>query len=1226
MANDPKKLRKAYEFKIGKDLTDKLSDQQISLLSKYYNGLSKSEQNDIDVKIFKGVANDLFDMADAFIQEKEQKKTKTTTKPKPKKPVIPKGFDELVDEIQGKTKENKVEDDIIEEKIDSRIVEILGLDSSIPIDYGMYKSLLVEKVKSYQFLKVQPKTEDVELLINEYKRIKAKTSNIIFRVKSRKISPKKLVTRFAEPSQKYREKNKYVLSTRSLDKKTEPSPAKDSGLNGDKFLNNLTSINESVSGILTILEERTKSESKTKESERKKSESEKRKKKEDRFETLKKVTTNLVSKVLTPVKSAFKAIINFLQWVVIGKLGGKVLDWFMDPKNNQKIASLARFLSDWWPAILGAFVMFTNPLGGFIKNVVGMVTKFTIQILRVAIPKIISLARKNPKLAAAMVLFGAGAAAELIPGATGAQESAVESAPGSNQDKIRQLKEQKESMNWFQKNIMGGGAEIDEQIYKLETGKTKSYKTGGKVTGQSGSDIRGAGVDTQLIAARPGEVVINKETVDALGANYFLGLNKKYGGSNANKPKIARNVQTAAGGGLVLQAFQNGGRVGEHNERPVGGTYMGRRESQIDRYYSGYGSKGSTANKSDPTNDIKNFIKYKLGYDVDRPETWGRSLRSGIDSIFGESLDKKPSGSVVGPLINTGVSLRDQASGVGGSLLKTGQNLVDQGMDLLNQGYQYGSNKLLPNLDKKKNKSIDNLYSSLFSRMRKAEESTYVTPEQFAKLSDEQKLDALIRDPGSTSTRTALTLRNQITQDQQAEFIRGIYDSKRDTGIGGFFKKGYQDVMNRGLIPTMGIPSSLDKTIGNITGGKVKNASAMNAAVQMTIKGLLGPLGKPFRVDASPILEYNKPLMEFAIKNKLVNSKGEYLVGKESWSKSLGDRAYEMVKDPKTGKMVRGEHLYDKMQRESAGSSAAAKIANFGLGQFNFKVGKDGKAMVTDSWDSNQTAGYYFDESKKALKEGDIYNALFKGFSGILRINQNSAFGMGKNSLMNTTPAGIDIKSKSSFSESLPMQQSKNEQKIMQGQTAVTMYGANDPRRKDTSRTKMQGQTAVTMYGANDPRRKYIPKDLRKPQRAWYDPRGWFGKQGGGMIKENTGMNIMGATADRQLIAAQPGEYILPVDFVNSVGVSAIDKLVAYFDSNSSAAKMGSKNVNVNIPGPRSSSSSRVKTLPPIMQSSGGGPMGRGSDQGTNVPNFNIISPSSLGSRQERMSLYGILD
>jgi len=35
-----------------------------------------------------------------------------------------------------------------------------------------------------------------------------------------------------------------------------------------------------------------------------------------------------------------------------------------------------------------------------------------------------------------------------------------------------------------------------------------------------------------LIVARPGEVLISKEAVDKYGANFFLDLNRKGGGTN----------------------------------------------------------------------------------------------------------------------------------------------------------------------------------------------------------------------------------------------------------------------------------------------------------------------------------------------------------------------------------------------------------------------------------------------------------------------------------------------------------------------------------------------------------------------------------------------------------------------------------------------------------------------------------------------------------------------
>lgn len=69
MASNKDSLRKAYEFKIGKDRTSKLTDQQINLLSKYYNSLSQNEQQNIDSALFQGRTCELTEMADAFISE-----------------------------------------------------------------------------------------------------------------------------------------------------------------------------------------------------------------------------------------------------------------------------------------------------------------------------------------------------------------------------------------------------------------------------------------------------------------------------------------------------------------------------------------------------------------------------------------------------------------------------------------------------------------------------------------------------------------------------------------------------------------------------------------------------------------------------------------------------------------------------------------------------------------------------------------------------------------------------------------------------------------------------------------------------------------------------------------------------------------------------------------------------------------------------------------------------
>ena len=130
----------------------------------------------------------------------------------------------------------------------------------------------------------------------------------------------------------------------------------------------------------------------------------------------------------------------------------------------------------------------------------------------------------------------------------------------------------------------------------------------------------------------------------------------------------------------------------------------------------------------------------------------------------------------------------------------------------------------------------------------------------------------------------------------------------------------------------------------------------------------------------------------------------------------------------------------------------------------------------------------------------------------------------------------------------------------------------------------------------------------------------------GGLIKENTGMNIAGATADRQRIDAQPGEYVLPVDTVNRYGVSFFEKLVAMSDSNSDAYLKKGK-----IGGPQitpyktsGSGSGGMITLPPITQSTGGSrARSAGLGGGSEVPDFSATAPNN--ERAMNANIYGLV-
>jgi hypothetical protein len=221
-----------------------------------------------------------------------------------------------------------------------------------------------------------------------------------------------------------------------------------------------------------------------------------------------------------------------------------------------------------------------------------------------------------------------------------------------------------------------------------------------------------------------------------------------------------------------------------------------------------------------------------------------------------------------------------------------------------------------------------------------------------------------------------------------------------------------QDIANKGLIPDMANlfkSEESDALIAKLSGGRLKHASAALTGFQYVIKSLSGPLGEGMRINSDPLFRYNKPLMDFAIEHGIKSESGSYLVGKKAWTDQLGDKAYDMVVDPKSGQLVRGEHLYDKLQKESMGSGFGKGFANFALGQFAFNINEMGKGVLDagETFDSNNPASQYFRESKAALKSGDLYNTAFKGFSGLLKVQTNSLFGLPGTGELGITGANI---------------------------------------------------------------------------------------------------------------------------------------------------------------------------------------------------------------------------
>ena len=128
---------------------------------------------------------------------------------------------------------------------------------------------------------------------------------------------------------------------------------------------------------------------------RKKDEEKKRKKKENQREKVKNFLVKPITKALAPVNNLFQKIIDGLLKVLFAKALIKLIDWFTDPENKEKIDAIGRFIKDFWPAIVAGFLIFGTGLGGFAKTLIGTAARIIGGLLKMSI----KLAKITTKLA-----------------------------------------------------------------------------------------------------------------------------------------------------------------------------------------------------------------------------------------------------------------------------------------------------------------------------------------------------------------------------------------------------------------------------------------------------------------------------------------------------------------------------------------------------------------------------------------------------------------------------------------------------------------------------------------------------------------------------------------------------------------------------------------------------------------------------------------------------------
>jgi hypothetical protein len=421
------------------------------------------------------------------------------------------------------------------EEIDERVLRLIGLDDIFDLDYDTYLTLLKEAMVKGRMTNKTIPTEEIMLLTDEYKKVRSKKNKGRFEVKKKKIS-----------STSFDVGNVKGLITGKNSTKTLPQSVISTSPLIKGLEDNISAISSAVISISETLKQQQKIKDSTRDFDRKKEEQEKRSlaesKLEKRFEGLKKIA----EKIISPVKSTLDKIISFFTNIILGRIVYKLVEWLGDPKNVSKVKSIIRFIGDWWPALLGSYILFGNSFGKLIRGTLGIVGRFIFQIGKVGIPQLLRFIKSPLGIGAGLFTAGATIPA-LFPGTVNEQEGKTDSASGSSADKIKALQQQKSNLNFFDK-LWGKGAEIDEQISYLQSGKTKSYgfSGGGFAEGYVSGE---KGIDKVPAMLSDGEFVMSRGAVQKYGVDTLEAMNAAGGGTN--KPKVMSGKIYAAGGGLV---------------------------------------------------------------------------------------------------------------------------------------------------------------------------------------------------------------------------------------------------------------------------------------------------------------------------------------------------------------------------------------------------------------------------------------------------------------------------------------------------------------------------------------------------------------------------------------------------------------------------------------------------------------------------------------------------
>lgn len=364
-------------------------------------------------------------------------------------------------------------------------------------------------------------------------------------------------------------------------------------------------IDQKLDDLLDEIRTQTEIEEKQGERERKDKEKEKRSKKENKLESAKKFLLKPITKALAPVNDLFNKILGGLFKILAAKALIKLIDWFTDPENKEKIDSIGRFIKDFWPAIVAGFLLFGTGLGGLAKLLIGTGAKLIGSLLKLAIGLGKITAKLAAKAAKGALRLGKGAlglvkanplAATAILGTVAAGAALYGAGKMLGKDKVVENETQRQDATRKGLNAAPSTKDLSAGDKEAMVQGTRLRDAGGPgslndmpnmFTNPLGISGGGMAQGTDVVPAMltPGEFIMSKGAVQKYGTDTLESMNAAGGGTN--KPKQLGGTTYAAGGGKIDVKGTGNSVEGTLKMTDASGKQVGKTYGVISGTYAG---------------------------------------------------------------------------------------------------------------------------------------------------------------------------------------------------------------------------------------------------------------------------------------------------------------------------------------------------------------------------------------------------------------------------------------------------------------------------------------------------------------------------------------------------------------------------------------------------------------------------------------------------------------